>query len=253
MSASAETSTAMGSEAVVEDDPIGIPRPGALSELVAKPWFWGALVGLLFALVLVRALSRKPPRPPPALFNLPRFSLTDQDGHAYGTPNLSGKVWVADFFFTSCPTVCPKLSRRMQQLQRRTRGAASSVHLVSFSVDPENDTPDRLRTYAKGYRANPRRWTFLTGDSLQVDKTIVEGFRLAMGREATKLHQIFHSERFVLVDRRMRVRGLYDATDAGIEELLADIGLVLNLPDQYLPARPTRVTIPGRPAATPVR
>ena len=208
------------------EDPAGIPRPGWLSHLVGRWWFWVVFVLAMFTLIIARTVTRVPPPVPKVLFTIPTFELTSQDGQAFGTKQLAGKVWVANFIFTSCPGPCPELTKRMQYLQHHTRNAAQAVHLVTFTVDPENDTPQKLADYGRAHRYNPVRWTFLTGDTKTVEETIVKGFKLAMGAEAPG--QIFHSERFVLVDRRGGVRGLYEATDQGMAALLRDIGVVLN-------------------------
>src|SRR5205823_2030054 len=79
----------------------------------------------------------------------------------YGSEDLRGRVWVANFIFTSCTSSCPRLTSKMAIVQRRARNTDESVHLVSFSVDPDNDTPARLAAYAEQYHYNPLRWTFL--------------------------------------------------------------------------------------------
>ncbi len=206
----------------------GVPRTDPLSRLVGNPWFWVAFVTLMFVGIIGRTMMREPPVVPKAMFNIPKWQMTDQDGRAFGTDNLKGKVWVANFIFTSCPSICPALSEKMAYLQKHTRHAANHVHLVSFSVDPENDSPEVLKAYAQRYRANPVRWSFVVGDSKSIDEVIVKGFKLATGKEGPDLMQVFHSERFVLIDREQNVRGLYEATDEGMKKLLVDIGLVLN-------------------------
>jgi protein SCO1/2 len=138
-------------------------------------------------------------------------------------------VWVASFVFTSCPSVCPALMERMQQVQHRSRNAGAAVRLVTFTVDPETDTPERLAAFARRFKASPYRWTFLTGDLGVIESTVVGGFKLAMGRDAENLFQIFHSERLVLVDREGFIRGYYEANDEGIDKLMRDVSLVLNL------------------------
>jgi protein SCO1/2 len=204
-------------------------RPGATGRLMSKPLFWLVVVAALFALPVAQSLAWQLPDPPPQLLALPRFELTSEKKLLFGSDQLRGKVWVASFVFTSCPSVCPALMERMQQVQHRSRNAGAAVHLVTFTVDPETDTPERLAAYARRFQASPYRWTFLTGDLEVIEDTVVQGFKLAMGRDADNLFQIFHSERLVMVDREGFIRGYYEASDEGIEALMRDISLVLNL------------------------
>ncbi len=204
-------------------------KPGPLGRFVGRPSFWVVLVGLLSLVPLAQGMVRTLPDPPPKMYRLPDFELTSDRNIQYGTQQLRGRVWVASFVFTSCPSVCPALMEKMQQLQHRTRNAGTGVQLVTFTVDPENDTPEVLRAYAQRFRASSYRWTFLTGDYSVLEDTIISGFKLAMGKDADNLFEIFHSERFVLIDQEGRIRGYYEATDAGVEKLSKDISLVLNL------------------------
>ena len=199
----------------------------ALVSAMGKPAFWIVAMILTASVPVAHALFRELPDPPKVYYPLPEFELISDKNHAYGSADLRGKVWVASFAFTSCPSVCPRLMERMAEVQHRTRNAPA-VRLVTFSVDPETDTPQRLREYAKRFKASPARWTFLTGDSSVIQETVVKGFKLAVG-EKESAFQILHSERFVLVDREGRIRGYYEASDEGIEALARDISLVLNL------------------------
>jgi protein SCO1/2 len=203
-------------------------RPGALGRRFGRPSFWVVAVLLVGLAPVAGALSRTVPPPPGVYAQLPRFTMTNVYGAKFGSDELDHHVWVASFAFTSCPSVCPALMKRLQVVQHRTRNAGSAVRIVTFSVDPENDTPEKLRAYAKRFKASPYRWAFLTGDLSIIEKTVVGGFKLAMGKDADNLFEIFHSERFALVDRSGRIRGYYEATDEGIDKLVRDIGLVLN-------------------------
>jgi protein SCO1/2 len=204
-------------------------RPGPIGRFIARPVFWISAVLLMCLASLAMAVVRKLPSPPPVMLELPRFELTSDKGVPFGSDQLRGRVWVANFIFTSCPVACPKLMEKMAEIQHRTRNAAEAVHLVSFSVDPENDTPEKLAEYGRRFKASPYRWTLLTGDLKQIEATVIKGFKLAMGKEADNLFQIFHSERFVLIDGAGKIRGYYDADKAGIDALIRDISLVLNV------------------------
>jgi len=209
-------------------------RRGLVARLVASPLFWAAAVGLLFGLPLVRSVRRQLGASPAVLGTLPSFALTDQAGRPFGTRELEGKVWVADFIFTACQEACPLLSQRMQEVGRRTKHLGPDFHLVSISVDPERDTPARLQEYGARYGANPVRWSFLTGPTDAIQDAVTGGFKVGMGREAAKaadgttFWNIFHGENLVLIDRQRRIRGYFPATNDGLDHLIEAIGRVVN-------------------------
>lgn len=204
-------------------------RPGRLAAGIGRPAFLATLALFMTALSMALALSRKLPDPPPVLMSLPDFTLTNERGAEFGSEQLKGKVWIASFMFTSCPTVCPKLMERMAEIQHRTRNSGAGVHLVSISVDPETDTPERLSTFARRFKASPYRWTFLTGEQKALEETVVKGFKLAMGKDVESAMQIFHSERFVLVDGEGRIRGYYEADKPGIDAMMRAVGYLINV------------------------
>ena len=181
--------------------------------------------GILFWLrqFQVNALSN---RPLPSYGAVPSFELTNQDAQPFGSQQLSGKIWIADFIFTSCPGPCPIISTRMSELQKPL--AKSGVHLVSFSVDPEKDTPEVLRVYADKLRKEPLRWDFLTGPIAAITSLSRDGFKLGISEGEQPESGPLHSTRFVLVDRHGTVRGYYDAlAPDGVTKLLADTNHLL--------------------------
>jgi protein SCO1/2 len=150
---------------------------------------------------------------------VPWFQLTDQNGAPFGSPQLLGKIWIADFVYSTCPGPCPMISSRMSELQKPLRD--TDVKLVSFSVDPQHDTPAVLQDYAAKLNSQPGRWYFLTGDKTTIYRLSRDGFKLA-AEEGVAAGPI-HSTRMVLVDRSGTIRGYYDATDAdAVTRLLAD-------------------------------
>jgi protein SCO1/2 len=169
------------------------------------------------------------PQPPlPVLGGVPSFTLVGSDGQPVAETSLAGTVWVADFIFTQCPGMCPVLSAQMARVQKAL-GPDSRVRLVSFSVDPANDSPEVLRAYGTRFGADPQRWLFLTGKRDDLFRVIQDGFRLAVAErseaEATDGEGLItHSDRFVLVDRSLQIRGYYHGMDdADVERLLQDI------------------------------
>jgi protein SCO1/2 len=174
----------------------------------------------------------------PVLMQLPEFTFTERNGRAVSLHDLAGRVWVANFVFTHCTGPCPLLSAQMQMVQAEVADL-EGVRLVSFSVDPDRDTPEVLRIYADGFEAHPERWLFLTGMRHAMYDLIRNGFKLgvqgvAMDHQAhsgsggmpapdqvSGSGQILHTLRFALVDREGRVRGYYDGTDPRLPEELA--------------------------------
>lgn len=156
----------------------------------------------------------------------PSFALVDQTGATSDATVLDGEVTIVDFIFTHCPFVCPGMSAEMVRLQERL--SRDGVRFLSFSVDPERDTPERLRRYAEQIGAGPGNWRFLTGEDNGVASIVRDlGFDLAAD-EGTRVRlpdggdmaNILHPSRLILVDRDRRVLGLYDfADDADLAEL----------------------------------
>ena len=209
---------------------LSTPRPGRLK--LSPAWLLFAALALAIPIAPM-LVSRRPPALP-QLGDLPQFSLTDQRGRPFGRADLQGKVWVADFVFTSCADACPRLTRQMRALQDRL-DPHGRIGLLSISVDPERDTPERLRQFGETYGAREDLWRFLTGSPTEVERTVVKGFRIAMAKmPATEAAprsddelraeaiDILHGDRFVLVDARAKIRGYYVADDAGIAAVLRD-------------------------------
>ena len=155
---------------------------------------------------------------------VPPFQLIDQDGQPFGSQQLLGRIWIADFVYSTCPGPCPMISSRMSETQKPLRD--TDVKLVSFSVDPEHDTPAVLRDYAARLNAQPGRWHFLTGEKEAIYRLSHDGFKLATAEGGAT--GPIHSTRMVLVDRGGVIRGYYDATDAdAVTRLLADTNHLL--------------------------
>jgi protein SCO1/2 len=153
--------------------------------------------------------------------DIPQFDLVAQNGQPFHSQVLAGKIWVADFIYTTCPGPCPRMTSQMREVQDavlKIPDVRPTVRFVSFTVDPANDTPPVLAAYAKTHGAAPL-WYFLTGavPTLQM-----------LNRDAFKLGNIDgtleHSTRFVLVDRRGRIRGYYDTSESSaIPKVISDV------------------------------
>ncbi len=217
------------------------PNPSSVRRFFVKwppsPWwnllFLGGpvLIGLVLSLALPfvlrtwRAGSVNPsasqmagtPGPLPVMFSVPEFALTERSKEEVTLADLDGKVWIADFFFTSCAGPCALMSANMAKLQEQLADAGD-LRFVSITVDPKRDTPEELRKYASKFKADRGRWLFLTGKREAIyDLCAEKGFRLAAPKTDAAAtddgHLIVHSTRFVLVDRAGQIRGYYDGTD----------------------------------------
>lgn len=176
---------------------------------------------------------------PPELVDygeVPEFEFVDQLGQPIGTKQLKGRPWVASFAFTSCPTSCPPLMEAQAKLQEKVSRwtedpSAPPVTLVTITVDPVTDTPERLKEYGARYEADPKVWRFARGEYKAMAELVTGGFMMPLVRfdvvpgkvgeeivNPTPLDTA-HSLKFVLVDGQMRIRGLYERSDEDLERL----------------------------------
>lgn len=191
-------------------------------EALRSPFVW-AFVGGCVYVTLMRPLLRFEPAPPPVLGRVPEFALEDAAGARFGSADLRGQVWVASFFFTRCESICPAVLRSVAALAERNREAGlDRIRLVTITVDPEHDGPDELRAAAARFGADPRQWVFLTGPAADVRSLCRAGFQLATGEPASDergVIDIAHSAKLVLVDAEGQIRGHYETSAAGLDEI----------------------------------
>ncbi len=166
---------------------------------------------------------------PPIDIALPQFALVDHTGAPFTTESMKGSVFVVDFMFTSCPRVCPELTKTMATFSKTVRDKPG-VKFLSVTVDPETDTPQRLAEFRDKYADRDAPWFFVTGDPKMVDDTVLKGFKMAMSRGTDGGHgeaSIFHAERFVVIDKRTHLRGIFDTTQEGLARLQKTIDQLL--------------------------
>jgi protein SCO1/2 len=209
-----------------------VPARGTMRVLL-----WGAFAAVVIGVVIAGVLAQLGPRVSdlpgsalPIYGAVPEFRLVERDGRAVTAEDLRGRIWVVNFVFTRCPGMCPGLSGRMAALQRALREARRGddaarqrtphdVMLVSISVDPARDTPADLERYAERFGAEPEGWWFLTGPLADVRRLVGDGFHLVLAEApapvAPPTEPITHSDRFVLVDRALRIRGYFHGTEEG--------------------------------------
>ncbi len=179
------------------------------------------LVPLINALALAAAFTGCAPAPSPAgdlQVPVPEFTLTERGGKTVSRDDLKGKVWIASFVYTSCCTECPRMMGVLARLQNELADQ-KDVRLVSFTVDPDRDSPEVLRQYAARYHADAERWLFLTGEQTTVYPLVEKGFLLAVaqrqGAERKPGAEVLHSQKLAVVDRQGRIRGYFNALDEG--------------------------------------
>ncbi len=187
------------------------------------------LISAVLATAAVGVLSMLRPERPSALtpdpnmdlLSIPTFELVDQDGEPFTRDHFLGKITIVDFFFSNCPFICPPMSRHMKRCQDEL--ADTGVRLLSISVDPEHDTPERLREYADELGANTDRWRFATGDRAEVTKILTEGLLLAAPTENAnqpinlegggQMSNISHPSHFILVGPSAEIISLINGLD----------------------------------------
>jgi len=160
-------------------------------------------------------------------WSIPEFNLTERSGQPLRSSDLAGKVWVADFFYSSCPGPCPALTSRFSEVQKALVDVPD-VKLVSITVDPVKDTTDVLKVYADRFKAGAN-WYFCTGDKEAIIKLAHDGFKLPIAEGgAPEAGPITHTTRLVLVDKTGMARGFYEGTTVeGVRDIVRDIHRLL--------------------------
>jgi len=160
---------------------------------------------------------------------VPDITLIDQDSLPFHMSDMDGKIVVADFFFTTCPSICPIMTMQMTRLQWVLEDPAfKDVRFLSHTVNPKNDTPAVLKAYAKQQGADLNLWTFVTGDEEVIWNHGFEGYLISAQQDDAAPGGFLHSSMFVLLDRERHIRGFYDGTStAEVDNLVIDIKMLL--------------------------
>ena len=203
-----------------------------------KKSFWLIFWILSFSYPVYRTLHRTLPPPLPIYYQVPQFSLTNEFGKPFGTKELAGRFYIANFMFTSCPTSCPALMAKLDLVQKRIRGLGTKAAIVTFTVDPTVDTPEALFKYARKRHSNPFIWSYLTGSQAEMEKIVINGYKVPMGNKAPvekqladskiTLFDIAHTEKLVLVDDKGQIRGYYGTERVEMDRMMVDLGLLVN-------------------------
>jgi protein SCO1 len=159
------------------------------------------------------------------------FSFTNQEGKTITQKDIEGKVFIAEYFFTTCKTICPVMNVQMQRVHKEFK-SNDGVRILSFTVDPETDTVEQMNRYAESHGADPSTWFFLTGSKDDLYSLARRSFFVLKPAEAENQGDVgsdfIHTNNFVLVDQKKRIRGYYDGTSKKeVDELISDIKLLL--------------------------
>ena len=156
------------------------------------------------------------------------FSFINQNGKTITQKDYEGKIYVADFFFTTCGSICPKMSTNLSEIQ--TAFAHNpKVKLLSHTVFPETDSVPVLKAYAKKYKVDASKWNLVTGDKKEIYTMARKSYLAVKLGKPSELYDMVHTENFVLVDTKRRVRGFYDGTNKeDMKRLIADITFLSN-------------------------
>jgi protein SCO1/2 len=160
---------------------------------------------------------------------VPPFSFIDQDSNIVSDKTTADKILVVDFFFTSCKSICPRMSKEMQQLQfKLSDKVLGDVLFLSHTVDPEHDTPAVLKEYARKLQADTSRWKFVTGDANTIYRQGNLGYLLSAMEDTANPERFVHSPNFILVDKRRNIRGIYEGTrTSSVDSLVTDVKMLV--------------------------
>ncbi|MEK4028095.1 MULTISPECIES: SCO family protein [Bacillaceae] len=162
-------------------------------------------------------------------YQMKSFTFTNQNGKAFGSESLKGKVWVANFIFTNCDTVCPPMTANMAALQKRLRAEDLPVELVSFSVDPAVDTPNKLKKYIAGFTEDESNWQMLTGYTQEQIETFGREEFQTLIQKPESSNQVIHNTNFYLVNQHGEIVEEYSFTlGAHSDDMIKDIKKTLS-------------------------
>ena len=155
------------------------------------------------------------------------FTMTNQNGQTITEKDYENKVYVADFFFTTCPSICPIMTKNMFSLQEKLKTKYPEVKLLSYSVTPEIDTIEQLKRYAIENKVDDKIWNLVTGDKKEIYTLARKSYLVVQNDGNGGPHDMIHTENFVLIDKENRIRGYYDGTDINeMDRLITEIGML---------------------------
>lgn len=156
---------------------------------------------------------------------IPNWEFNNQSGELINSDSLFGKIHIVDFFFSHCPTICPAKTVNIKKIQENLNNkCVTDVEFLSFSVDPERDSAERLANYAKDYGIDISNWNLLTGSEEEIYKLGVEGYLVPNQKDSLAPGGFLHSEKIMLIDDKSRIRAYYNGTDSDIiQQIISDV------------------------------
>ncbi|WP_394991444.1 SCO family protein [Emticicia sp.] len=201
---------------------------------IVSPFFY-----LLFGIVALFSCENTPRKLPilgerdfvngdSVYHSIPDFKFINQDGAEVSNKTFEGKIYVSDFFFTTCPTICPVMKKQMLRVYEKFK-ENSQVGILSHSIDPRHDSVQVLREYVTRLGVKGNMWQFVTGEKDKIYEIGEKSYYVTAGEDSTAAGGIIHSGAFILVDKKRRVRGLYDGTkEEDVTKLMKDMDVLLN-------------------------
>ncbi|QTC42780.1 SCO family protein [Bacillus sp. V3] len=157
-------------------------------------------------------------------YQMQEFSFTDQNGQSFGSEDLKGKIWVADFIFTNCDTVCPPMTASMAALQDEMKTKGIEIQFVSFSADPEIDTPEKLKEFVKKFNGDEKNWHLVTGyTQSEIEMFAREEFQTLI-QKPESADQVIHSTSFYVIDQYGRITNSFGFQKSHFEEIVREAG-----------------------------
>jgi protein SCO1 len=200
-------------------------------KFLKNPFLWAFLVGVI-SLHVIKDLALRRRFAPPAMVTVPDWNLLDQNGNRFGKKDLVGKIVIMDFFFTSCPSICPKLTQAMKDVYERFKNKEKDVHFIGISVDPKKDTPAVLKNFMKENGVQHENWHCLTGTKKEIYEVVVEKMRVHLGEKQAidgvdDLYDIPHLAHLALFDKNGDLRGLFNTENIELASLVRAANFLL--------------------------
>ncbi len=202
--------------------------------VIKSPFLWAFLIGIV-SLHIIKECALMNRHAPEPMVLVPDWSLIDQNGKSFGKKDLLGKVVIADFFFTSCPTICPQLTGAMKEVYERFKDKTDQVEFVSISVDPETDTPAVLKDFMSKNGIAHSNWHSLTGTKMDIYDVVVQKMHVHMGEkedlpQAAGVYDIPHLAQLALFDQNGDLRGLFRTDSVELSALVRAANFLLEKP-----------------------
>lgn len=169
----------------------------------------------------------------PLNWKIEDLSAINEEGKEVRLDDLKGKVWIADFIFTNCATVCPPMTTNMTKLQGLLKEKGLEVEIVSFSVDPATDTPEKLKEYVLKFNADLSNWHLLTGYSQEfIEDYALKNFKTIVKKPDTN-NQVIHGTSFFLIDQEGKVVKDYDGMTVPFDDIIQDTNILISMESTY--------------------